>query len=377
MIQTAELATKDLAARAAPLFEPQTYGPLKLANRIVMAPMTRSFSPDGVPTAEMSAYYARRAAADVGLIVTEGVWVDHPSAASADEKVPRFYGEDALAGWRRTVDEVHTAGGVIIPQLWHVGLMVGPEPLERQRGPSGIAGVLGAFTEHSPMTTSEIEGVIDAFAAGAETAQKLGFDGVALHGAHGYLIDQFFWKETNRRSDKYGGSLSSRSAFATEMLQEMRRRTSKDFPIMFRYSQWKLQDYGANIVETPAELEHFLSALTDAGVDIYDCSQRRYWEPTFDGSDLNLAGWTKKITGKPTMTVGSVGLDQELFATLAGETGQPASLDRLMEMLERGDFDLVGVGRALLVDPNWAAKIKSGDFAGALPYGPEAMSVLY
>src|SRR3546814_16360730 len=109
---------------------------------------------------------------------------------------------------------------------------------------------------------------------------------------------------------------------------------------MLRWSQWKLQDYGAKLVDTPAELEEFLTPLVDAGVDIIDCSQRRFWEPGFEGSDLNLAGWSKKITGKPTMKLGSVGLNQELFATLAGETGAPARLDRLERRLERGEFAL-------------------------------------
>src|SRR3546814_692667 len=180
-----------------------------------------------------------------------------------------------------------------------------------------------------PMTEAEIADVIEAFAKGGEEAYRNGFDGVALHAGHGYLIDQFFWDVTNLRTDRYGGSIARRATFAAEIVSAIRRRTSPDFPIMLRWSQWKLQDYGAKLVDTPAELEEFLTPLVDAGVDIIDCSQRRFWEPGFEGSDLNLAAWSKKITGKPTMTVGSVGLNQELFATLAGETGAPARLDRL------------------------------------------------
>src|SRR5208283_1155497 len=103
------------------LFRPLDYKGLHLSNRIVMAPMTRCFSPGGVPGADVAAYYRRRAESGVGLIVTEGTWIPH-HAASNEENAPRFYGDDALAGWRHVVAEVHAAGGKIMPQLWHTGL---------------------------------------------------------------------------------------------------------------------------------------------------------------------------------------------------------------------------------------------------------------
>ena len=376
------------AAVASRLFDPVTLGPLSLANRIVMAPMTRSFAPDGVPTQEILEYYERRAAADVGLIITEGVWVNHPGAWY-DQSVPNFYGEAALAGWKRVVDAVHAAGGRIMPQLWHVGLYY-TAPVDgyyedwgrlrdEQVGPSGMVGGMGRFPtpEGRPMTDSEIGDVIEAFAQAGADCYRLGFDGVALHGGHGYLIDQFFWDETNLRNDRWGGDITARSQFAVEMIKQIRSRTSPTFPINLRWSQWKLQDYGATLVNSPQELEQFLGPVVDAGVDSIDGAQRRYWEAAFDGSDLNLAAWAKKLTGKPTMTVGSVGLNQELFASLGGEVGTPASLDRLEVLLERGDFDLVGVGRALLVDPEWAAKVKRGAIMETLPFSVETMHKLY
>ena len=372
----------------AKLFDPVQFGTLSLANRIVMAPMTRSFAPAGVPTQDILEYYKRRAAADVGLIITEGVWVDHPGAWY-DQNVPNFFGDAALAGWKEIVDAVHSVGGRIIPQLWHVGLYY-TAPVDgyyadwgrlrpEQVGPSGMVGGMGVFPtpEREPMSDSDIADVIEAFAKAGAEAYRLGFDGVALHAGHGYLFDQFFWEETNLRTDRYGGGIAGRTTFAVEIIKEIRRRTSPDFPIMLRWSQWKLQDYGAVLVSTPAELEEFLTPLADAGVDIIDCSQRRFWEPGFEGSDLNLAGWARKITGKPSMTVGSVGLDQELFASLGGEVSSPASLDRLEALLDRGDFDLVGVGRALLVDPEWAAKVKRGAILDTRPFSVEAMHTLY
>ena len=145
---------------------------------------------------------------------------------------------------------------------------------------------------------------------------------------------------------------------------------------MMRISQWKGQDYGARLVQNPSELEAFLAPLIKAGVDAFDCSQRRFWEPEFEGSDLSLAGWVKKISGLPTMTVGSVGLDKELIETLYGATSAPVSLDRLLALFDRGDFDLVGVGRAMVANPDWANIIKDGDFGALKSYSPESLATL-
>jgi len=360
-----------------PLFRPFHHGALALANRIVMAPMTRSFSPGGVPTAEVAAYYRRRAEGGVGLIVTEGTVVDHPAAAN-DPNVPRFHGEDALAGWARVVTEVHAAGGRIAPQLWHVGTMRKPGDLPNAEvapvGPSGLykAGKpLG-----TPLTDAEIAGIIEAFGRAAATARRLGFDAIELHGAHGYLIDQFFWSGTNQRADRFGGDLAARTRFAVEIVRACRAACGPDFPIILRFSQWKQQDFTARLASSPDDLALFLAPLADAGVDIFHCSTRRFWEPEFEGSDLNLAGWTRKLTGLPTITVGSVSLDEDFFAAFRGKAAAVTGIDRLIEMVARDEVDLVAVGRALLVDPAWPSKVRSGQLDRLNPFHPEALNSL-
>lgn len=371
------------------LFTPFQLRSATLRNRIVMAPMTRNFAPTGVPGPQIAAYYRRRAEHGVGLIITEGTWVPHPGAAGYPD-IPRFYGEDALAGWTAVAREVHAVGGCIMPQLWHVGLCqqaprgkegAEPPPVPPGRvGPSGIAGGLGVPIRKAaePMTLADIEAVIDAFATAAKSACDLGFDGVELHGAHGYIIDQFLWHRTNLRTDAYGGSFENRARFAADIIREIRRRTRPDFPIVLRYSQWKLHDYGARLADTPQELERLLKPIVDAGVDLFDCSQRRFWEPAFEGSDLNLAGWTKKLTGKPTMTVGSISLDREFMSSMFGTERRAniAGIDRLVEMFDRGDFDLVGVGRALISDPEWVEKVRSRRISELRPYTPELLREL-
>ncbi|MDO3675644.1 NADH:flavin oxidoreductase [Paenibacillus ehimensis] len=337
------------------LFEPFTSGTMSLPNRIVMAPMTRQFSPDGVPGLDVAAYYRRRAENGVGLIVTEGTLVHHPDASN-QPNVPHFYGEAALNGWANVVNEVHEAGGRIIPQIWHMG----------------ARGHVGDYSE------SDIAAIVQAFAQAASEAKRLGFDGIELHGAHGYLIDQFFWEKTNTRTDSYGGDMLARTRFAVEVIEACRRAVGPEFPIVLRFSQWKASDYTAKLAETPALLERFLAPLVDAGVDIFHCSTRRFWEPEFEGSDLNLAGWTKKLTGKPTITVGSVGLDVD-FMTLftEGKGANHSNIDGLIERLERQEFDLVAIGRALLVDPAWANKIRDGRTAELVPFTSEAVKTLY
>ncbi|HEU5160777.1 MAG TPA: NADH:flavin oxidoreductase [Streptosporangiaceae bacterium] len=374
------------SAAAAPLFAPLAVGSLAVPNRIVMAPMTRELSPGGVPGRAVARYYARRAE-HAGLVITEGTVIDHP-ASSTSTAVPRFHGQDAIDGWADVVRAVHKAGGRIAPQLWHVGLdplLWGTSPARSSRAmPSGVApvspsgvdpsaqdglrdaadgadgGAQGGVVGHR-LTESEIADLIGSFARAAAVARRIGFDAVELHAAHGYLVDQFFWEVTNRRTDRYGGDLAGRTRFAAEIVRACRRAVGPGFPIILRFSQWKVGHYKARLARDPNLLAAFLEPLADAGVDVFHCSTRRFWEPEFPGSRLNLAGWTKKLTGRPTITVGSVGLrDSDFLTYLEGKGAVPDAIDAVAERLERGEFDLVAVGRALIADPAWPAKIRTG-----------------
>ncbi|MFE4710680.1 NADH:flavin oxidoreductase [Paenibacillus sp. NPDC056722] len=337
------------------LFTSIELGNLKLSNRIVMAPMTRQFSPDGVPGANVAAYYRRRAENGVGLIVTEGTVINHPDASN-QANVPFFYSEAALNGWANVVSEVHAAGGKIIPQIWHMG----------------AKGQVNDYSE------AEIADIVQAFAQAAAEAKRLGFDGIELHGAHGYLIDQFFWEKTNQRTDRYGGSMLARTRFAVEVIEACRQAVGPEFPIVLRLSQWKSTEYTAKLAETPELLEQFLAQLVDAGVDIFHCSTRRFWEPEFEGSELNFAGWTKKLTGKPTITVGSVGLDGDFTSLFTeGKGANQVGVDELIQKIEREEFDLVAIGRALLADPEWVAKIRDGRTDELVPFTAEALKTLH
>ena len=359
------------------LFKPFTCRGLTMANRICMAPMTRSFSPDGIPGDNVAAYYERRAAS-VGLLITEGTVTDRAGSAN-DPNYPKFHGEAPLAGWQTVANRVHAAGGKIAPQLWHVGMVrkpgTGHNPDAQSDSPSGVTHTGKAVME-AP-TDKEVEDMVMSFARSAASAKALGFDAIEIHGAHGYLIDQFFWDVMNKRGDRFGGGLVDRAKFAGDVIRECRKAVGEDIPIILRISQWKQQDYAARLAATPDALGEFLDVFKQAGVDILHCSQRRYWEPEFEGSDLNFAGWAKKLTGLPTITVGSVGLNGDFFTAFAGQGSPAASLDELNRRLDRGDFDLVAVGRALLQDPEWAEKVKAGRMDELRDYDGDALKTLY
>jgi len=359
------------------LFRPFSMGGLKLKNRIVMAPMTRQFSPGGIPDQQVVEYYRRRAEADVGLILTEGTTIPHAAASSAIE-IPCFHGP-ALDGWRKVVEAVHEAGGKIAPQLWHVGAIrkpgLGPHPDYPTATPSGLLYPGKKVLE--PLSTQEIDEIILAYTRAATDAVHLGFDAIELHGAHGYLIDNFFWEGTNQRTDEYGGSLVKRTRFAEKIIQSIRAAIGNDFPLILRFSQWKQQDFEAKLAQTPEQLDQFLTPLRAAGADIFHCSTRRFWEPEFEGSDLNLAGWTRKLTGKPTISVGSVGLTEEFIATYRDGSAEVAGIDNLLERMAADEFDLIAVGRALLANPDWVTKVRNGQMDSLRTFSKDLLGELY
>ena len=355
------VAENDLAllggADLEPLFTGFSLGDLELRNRFVMAPMTRQYCPGGTPGPDVAAYYARRAP-HVGLIVTEGTYIGHPSAGTSD-RVPRFYGAEALTGWADVVAAVHAAGGRVVPQLWHLGAArsagAPPHPTAPVISPSGIRA--DGTTVGEPATTAVIDQVIAAFVDAASDARAAGFDGVELHGAHGYLLDQFLWPVTNRRRDAYGGTPANRSRLAADIIAAIRGEVGSRFPVILRFSQWKVDDYHARIADSPNELEQLLAPLVESGASALHVSTRQYWRPAFEGSERTLAGWTKNITGLPVIAIGSVGLAEAHNAT--SDDKQSPSLTSLMQLFHRGDFDLIALGRVLLTDPAWPTKVRN------------------
>ena len=358
------------------LFEPYKIKNTLLRNRIAMAPMTRNQSPGGIPTNDVVSYYKRRAEAEVGLIITEGVEVSH-KASSAYPDVPRLDSEKARDGWKRVVGGIKEHDGAVIAQLWHCGgfrkLGMGPNPEVPGHTASGLVRP-GKRVAHA-MSSEDIKETIDAFASDAKYCEEIGFDGVEIHGAHGYLIDNFFWNGTNERKDLYGGSIEKRSQLAANIVKAIRSNVSNNFIVGLRFSQWKQQDYEAKLAASSEELLKVIKQPVDAGLDYLHSSMRRFWESEFEGSDENLAFWTKKLTGLPTISVGSVGLDSDFIDMSA--PASPRNIDKAISDISNKKYDMVAVGRALLADYEWVIKMREGRIKDIIPYTKEALYKLY
>ncbi len=215
------------------LFEPAVAGRLQLANRIVMAPLTRNRAPGAVPTPLMATYYTQRAnpQTGAGLIVTEATAITHQGQGYAD--VPGLYAPEHIAGWRTVTDSVHAAGGKIVVQLWHVGRVSHTELQPGHQAPvapsaitaktktvlikNGVAEFV-ATSEPRALRLDELPGIVNDYRNAALAAIEAGFDGVEVHGANGYLLDQFLRSGSNVRTDAYGGSIDNRARLLVEVM---------------------------------------------------------------------------------------------------------------------------------------------------------------
>lgn len=369
--------------QASAIFSPFELCGLKLKNRVVMAPMTREMAPNGVPTSSMAEYYARRATGGTGLLITEGAAPSFTGAFGA--RVPRLFGDAALVGWKRVVEAVHDHGAHIFAQIWHVGAfrpsLIGMtdsigDGIDRI-SPSGFAAPGVQFGR--AMSQTDIDLTINDFVLAARNAKSVGFDGIELHGAHGYLIDQFLWAKTNLRTDHYGGVVENRCRFPCDLVQAVREEVGEDFPISFRISQWKQLDYTAQIALTADELAQLVTPLARAGVDIFHCSTRRYWEQEFGNSPKTLAGWVKALTGKPSIAVGCVTMATD-FKAAQGKIHSEIARNHVEDIDQRissGDFDLIAVGRALLANPDWCKLVREGRLEDLVPFDMSVLESLH
>ena len=345
-----------------PLLQPLQIRGMRLRNRFVMPGMQRYWCVDGAPDQRLREYYRRRVLGGASLVISESCAIDHPSAT----KNPTFarISPDTRDAWRACVSGVHDAGGAMFLQLWHQGAVnyggdAETNPAFVALSPSGLSHPGESFGRAA--TETELSDLKRAFVQGALDAAEIGTDGVELHSAHGFLLDQFLWPGTNLRTDRYGGpSITDRATFVAEVAEAVREATGPDFVISVRISQWKESDYDARIVEEPGQLGQLVAMLRSAGADLFHVSTRRFWTPEWDGSDLGLAGWAKSFTDAPVIAVGSVGLDVDVMASLNGEEAQQTGatrIDELVRRFQRGDFDLVSVGRSQIGDPEWIAKM--------------------
>ena len=342
----------------APLFEPLRIGPLRLRNRFVLPAMQMGFVERCGPSQRMIDYLRARAEGGTALMFSESCAPDHPS--SYWQPVFCVLNKENEARWGHVVEAVKGAGACFFLQLWHPGAQRVPSAGFRHAdypslSPSGL--IQAGRVNGRAMTPAEMDDLKAAYARAAETAKRLGVDGVEVHSAHGYLMDQFLWAETNQRDDGYGGvALADRARFPLEVVAAIRAAVGPGFPISLRFSQFKEADYGARVFATPDELAEFCALAKAAGVDLLNVSSRRFAKPEWPELDptRGIAGWTRLVSGLPVITTGSVGLDKDMFLDLF-DGADPAlrlyrksvDLGHLFGLLEPG---LIEEGRKVTAD---------------------------
>jgi 2,4-dienoyl-CoA reductase-like NADH-dependent reductase (Old Yellow Enzyme family) len=350
------------------VFEPVDYGALHLRNRIVMAPMTRrKAGADGVISDQSIEYYRRRAAGEMGLIISEGVPIDSTHAADGTT-VPHIETDKQIAAWKRVVDAVHGEGGAFAPQLWHTGPKamnpIGPSARATPRRKDGEV-----RRDVRAMEAGDFEQVIAAFVSAARSAKEIGCDAVELHGAHGYLLDAFLCPGTNHRTDEYGGPIENRLRFPSQVVRAVCEAVGPDYPVIYRISRWKSEDSDKIKFHGPADLEPVVTALAEAGVDILHVSTEAALDAAFPGvSDRSLAGWAKDLSGLPTIAVGGVSLALTCNDSYGGTAEITADPGPEIRMIEQGEADMLAVGRALIANPDWVRIVRDGDWRDLKPF---------
>ncbi|MFE6741125.1 NADH:flavin oxidoreductase [Streptomyces tubercidicus] len=338
-----------------PALTPTQLGSLKLANRVAVAPMSRvSTAGDGVPTAEMADYYARFAQGGFALIITEGIYLDHAHSQSYPNQ-PALVTGAQVAGWRQVVDSVHAAGGLIIAQLMHGGAL--SQHNHHRRGtiaPSAVPplgekmaayGGSGAWALPRAAGSEDIAEALTGFAEAAGRAKEAGFDGVELHGANGYLIDQFLTTYTNTRTDSYGGDAVGRSRFMAEALAVVRTAVGTEYPVGIRLSQTKVNDLEYRWPGGAAEAEVIFQAAASAGADfLHLASEGRDWQQTATlDTGVTATALARETTGLPVIANGGM-----------------HDVVQARTVLDEGHADVIALGRGALGDRDWPQRVADG-----------------
>jgi 2,4-dienoyl-CoA reductase-like NADH-dependent reductase (Old Yellow Enzyme family) len=333
------------------LFSEFQLGSLHLPNRSVLSPMTRtSAEPSGLANERMARYYTRFAKGGFGLIITEGLYPDTTSSQSYENQ-PGIANEAQAESWRPIVRAVQGAGGKIVAQLMHAGALVqhdGFTPI----APSAVKpvgtmledhGGSGEFAVPRAMTQEDIRNVIESFAQAAYRAKIVGFDGIEVHAANGYLLDQFITDYTNLRTDEYGGVAERRVRIVVEVLRAIRVAVGPDFMVGVRISQGKVNDFHHKWAGGERDARIIFEHLAAAAPDYIHTTEYKAFAPAFAENGPTLAKLAKQYSGLPVIA--------------NGKLGQPDKADAL---LENDNADLVAIGTSALVNPDWVNKVRAG-----------------
>ncbi|WP_313372196.1 NADH:flavin oxidoreductase [Achromobacter animicus] len=352
----------DAPTLPAMLFTPLRVGALNLPNRLAVAPMTRvSATADGRATAQMAEYYEAFAAGGFGLVITEGIYTDKAHAQGYLFQ-PGLADDAQREAWQPVVNRVHAQGGRIIAQLMHAGALSQGNPhRSATKGPSAVqpAGQQmtfyrgqGPYRMPEALTIDEIAEAVDGFAQAARRAQAAGFDGVEIHGANGYLLDQFLTAHTNLREDRYGGSVENRLRLTLDVTQAVRQSTSAGFVVGVRSSQGKVNDFTHKWAGGQDEAARIFSALGTQPIDYLHTTEFEAWRPAFGEEGPNLAALARRHVQVPVLANGSL-----------------HDATRAEGLIARQEADFVSLGRGALMRADWPARLQAGRPQGEFDRG--------
>lgn len=349
------------------LFETSQIGGLKIRNKLAVAPMTRvSAQEDGTVGPLMQAYYEGYARGGFGLLISEGLYTDE-QYSQCYFKQPGIASQQQADSWRPIVDGVHAQGAVIVAQLMHAGALsqhnrfsdktVAPSALRPKGQQMPFYYGDGPYPVPEALTENQIQDVIQGFAESALRAKSVGFDGVEIHGANGYLLDQFLTCYSNHRQGNYGGDLSCRLRIYAEVIKAVRQSVGDGFVIGVRFSQKKVNDAQYVWPEGESAAEQVFALMKQCKVDYIHTTEPVLTGPAFEGS-APLSSLAKKYSGLPVIANGGV--------------KEPAAAG---DALESGQADLVALGRAALSNQGWPELVKNSaavrDFDAAM-FSPRA-----
>ena len=325
---------------------------VSLNNRLAVAPMTRvSANEDGTPNDTMNRYYERFARGGFGLIITEGLYTDQAYAQGYAYQPGMSDNEQAQA-WKPLVDTLHAQGSKVFAQLMHAGALtqgnrfrndtLAPSAFQPKGEQMTLYRGQGPYPLPKAMTEADIADVISSFAQAAKRAVEVaGFDGIEIHGANGYLLDQFFTDYTNTRDDRWAGDIRQRLSLSLEVYKAVRSAVGANVPVGIRISQGKVNDFEHKWKEGEAGAEIVFGTLAEAGIDFIHVTEHEAWQPAF-GEGPSLAALARRYA--PNVTV-----------IANGKLHDPT---RAAQALEDG-ADLIAIGRGALANPDWPQKVEN------------------
>lgn len=336
------------------IFSSLNIGGLELKNRVGLAPMTRtSATEDGLATEQMVKYYSKFARGGFGLLITEGTYPDEAYSQGYKDQ-PGIANEQQVEAWKKVIGGVHKEGAKILCQIMHAGALsqgnryksetIAPSVVKPKGEQLTFYGGVGEFQVPNAITKEDIKEVVTSFTDAAKRAKKAGFDGIEIHGANGYILDQFLTDYTNLRTDEYGGTTENRVRLLVEIVEVIRQEVGSEYPVGIRISQGKVNDYEHKWKNGEEDARIIFDSLSKAGVDFIHVTEYDALNPAFEENGPTLASLAKKY-GKVTV-----------FAN-----GKLHEAGKAEQIITKGDADVITIGTGALANPDWVNKIKNGE----------------